>query len=68
MPDHGNDPLFISVKEAARLLSISDWTVYQHCYAGTIESRKLGGRRLIVLASLKDYADNGGPTSTPEAS
>lgn len=52
-------PIFVTVKEAAAILGgVSPWTVNQLCRLGTIESRFHKNRRLVVLASLKAYADS----------
>lgn len=52
------DPIYVSVKEAARLLGLSTWSVYQKLDAQTIESRYDGRKRLVVMASLRKYADS----------
>lgn len=59
------DPIFISVKEAARMLGVSTWTLYQLLDSQTIASQYHGRKRLVVLASLREYAA-GLPTSRPE--
>lgn len=51
------EPIFISVKEAARILSLTPWSVYQLCDAKEIESQYHGKRRLVRLASVRSYAD-----------
>lgn len=51
------DPIFISVKEAARILSMSTWAVYQKLDQQIIESVYDGPRkRLVNYQSVKDYA------------
>lgn len=50
------DPIFVSVKEAAEALGISQWVVYQLLDAKKIESRYQGRRRLVVVESLRSYA------------
>lgn len=52
------EPIFVSVKEAARVLSISPWVCYQLLDQGKIESRYQGRRRLVVVNSLRSYADS----------
>jgi excisionase family DNA binding protein len=52
------DPIFVTVKEAARLLGISPWSCYQLLKSDEIDSRYIGRRRLVVLASLTEYAAN----------
>jgi excisionase family DNA binding protein len=60
------DPIFVSVKEAARLLGLSTWSVYQKLDQQIIESRYDGRKRLVVYTSLRNYAA-GMPTTAPEA-
>lgn len=59
------DPIFVSVKEAARILGLSTWSVYQKLDSQTIASQYEGRKRLVVLASLREYAANL-PTTAPE--
>lgn len=51
------EPILISVKEAARLLNLTDWSVYQMCDSGELASGKKGKRRMVSMASVKEYAD-----------
>ena len=51
------DPIHVSVKEAARLLGLSAWSVYQLLDGQHIESRYAGRKRLVVMASLRKYAE-----------
>lgn len=50
------EPIFVTVKEAARLLGVSPWTCYQLLKSDDIESRYIGRRRLIPLIALMEYA------------
>lgn len=50
------DPLFVSVKEAARILGVSTWLMYQRLDQQLIESRYEGRKRLVSYDSLKSYA------------
>lgn len=50
------DPIFLSVKDAARILGVSSWLMYQKLDAQAIESRYEGRKRLVSYASLKAYA------------
>ncbi len=59
-------PLFVSVKEAARILALSTWSVYQLLDAKTIVSQYEGRKRLVRYDSLLAYAD-GLPTEAPTA-
>jgi len=51
------EPIFISVKETARILSLTPWSVYQLCDQGELEAQYHGKRRLVRLASVRSYAD-----------
>lgn len=50
------DPIYVSVKEAARMLGVSTWLMYQRLDAQAIESRYEGRKRLVVVESLRKYA------------
>lgn len=50
------EPIFVSVKDAARILGLSAWSVYQLLNEGLIDSRYQGRRRSVVLKSVQDYA------------
>jgi hypothetical protein len=63
--DTSLDPILVSVKDAARVIGVSPWVVYQQLDAGAIESRYVGRRRLVVVESLRRYVD-GLPTTAPE--
>lgn len=63
MPDL--DPIYVSVKEAARMLGLSTWSMYQKLDAQAIESRYDGRKRLVVLDSLREYAA-ALPTTAPK--
>lgn len=53
----GIAPIFVSVKEAARILGISPWSCYQLLDQQAIDSRYHGRRRLVVFDSLRRYAE-----------
>lgn len=59
-------PIFVSVKEAAQALALSTWQVYKLLDDQVIESRYQGSRRLVVVESLKAYAE-GLPSTPPDA-
>ncbi len=54
----GLDPIFVSVKDAARILGITPWSVYKLLDQQSIVSQYHGKRRLVRVDSLRDYADN----------
>lgn len=54
----GLDPIFVSVKEAARILGITPWSVYKLLDQRAIVSQYHGKRRLVRVDSLREYADN----------
>jgi excisionase family DNA binding protein len=58
------EPIFVTVKEAARILALSPFTVSKKLDAGAIDSRYEGKRRLVRLSSLQEYADSL-PTTRP---
>lgn len=60
------DPIYVSVKDAARILGVSTWLIYQKLDQQVIESRYEGRKRLVVLASLREYAADL-PTTAPVA-
>lgn len=52
------EPIFVSVKQAAQALAISPWSCYQLLNEQKIDSRYEGRRRLVSVASLREYAAN----------
>lgn len=58
------EPIFVSVKEAARALNISPWSCYQLLDENKIASQYQGRRRLVRIDSLRAYADSL-PTERP---
>lgn len=50
------DPIFISVEATASALGLPKSRVYKLLDAGAIESRYERRRRLVVVASLRDFA------------
>lgn len=53
----GLDPIFISVKETAHLLGLTKWSIYKLLDERAIDSQYHGKRRLVRLASVREYAD-----------
>lgn len=60
------DPICVSVKAAADALSISTWQAYQLLDEQKIKSVYQGRRRLVLVASLREYVSNL-PTERPAA-
>lgn len=57
--EEGQAPIFVTVKDAAAIIGgTSPWTIYRLCKTGAIESRLRNNRRLVVRASLLNYAAN----------
>lgn len=52
------EPIFVSVKEAAHILGLTSWSVYQLLDQQRIKSQYHGRRRLVRVDSLREYADN----------
>lgn len=52
------DPIYVSVKEAARMLGVSTWLMYQKLDQQVIESRYEGRKRLVRMDSLRAYAES----------
>lgn len=60
------DPLFVSIKDACRVLGLSKQTVHRLLDAQRIESRYLGRRRLVVLSSLNAFLEDLSPLPEDE--
>lgn len=60
MPDSGLTPIYVTAKDAATILGggTSPWTIHRLCRDGAIQSRFQGKRRMVVLTSLHEYANN----------
>lgn len=54
---HPPDAIFVSVKEAAHMLGLSRNQTYTLLDRQLIESRYFGKRRLVLLSSLRAFAD-----------
>lgn len=55
--DHGREqqPLLVSVDEAAKMLRISRTVAYQLMYKGELQSVKIGRIRRVVVSSIGEY-------------
>lgn len=49
-------PIFLSIKDAAQVLGVSPWSIRRLLDDKTIAETWIGGRRLVVLRSLEEYA------------
>jgi excisionase family DNA binding protein len=47
------EPITCSIHDAAKAIGISRATVYNHLRDGKIEAVKVGGRRLVKIASIR---------------
>lgn len=65
--DSAIPPIFVSVKETARLLNLAPVSVYRLCDSGELVTQYQGKRRLVRFESVKAYAD-GLPTERESAS
>jgi excisionase family DNA binding protein len=54
---HTFEPAYVTVKEAAEYLRASRDFVYKLIHQGEIDTIKRGKRRLVVLRSLRLYAE-----------
>jgi hypothetical protein len=56
--DAGISPIYVTAKDAAAILGAgtSPWTIHRLCRLGAIDSRIHNNRRLVSLASLREYA------------
>ena len=52
-----DDPLLVSVEEAARRLGIDRCTAYELIAAGELDSVKIRRRRLVPVVALSEYVD-----------
>ena len=51
-------PIFVTVNEAKRLLSLGHTRVYELIRSGELERVKSGGKTLIIYASVLRYAES----------
>lgn len=51
------DPIFVSIREAARLLGLSRSRVYELLNEGALETKKVGVRRLVRVSSIREFAE-----------
>lgn len=60
------EPLFVSVREAMRMLACSRAHIYRLLGAGSLTARKMGKRTLIESASIRAYGESL-PAWTPDS-
>jgi excisionase family DNA binding protein len=49
-------PIFVSIADAATMLTITPWTIRQLVARGQLRARKLGRRTVVEAKSLQTYA------------
>lgn len=52
------DPHYVSVKQAAEFLALNAQTIYSLLDQQVIESRYAGRKRLVVVSSMREYAES----------
>jgi excisionase family DNA binding protein len=57
-------PVWVTVKEAARISGIQRTRLYELFAEGTIKSIKIGGKRLVSFASIEALGADGQPLSS----
>ena len=53
--DVATQPLAVSVREVAAMLSVSERSVWNLAKTGKIQSRKIGARTIFPLASIHEF-------------
>ena len=54
--------LFMSINETREMLGISRTTIYRLIETGTLDTVRIGRRRLVGLSSVEALASQGGDT------
>ena len=52
------EPMVLSVKDASAFIGLSKSRLYELITNQTIEARKLGGRTVIPVSSLRDFVNS----------
>lgn len=52
------EPLVLGVNDAATFIGLKRSRLYELIADGVIEARKLGGRTVVPVASLRSYVEN----------
>lgn len=51
------EPIVLTIPEAARLLKVSNDTVWRWCYSRKISSLKVGNSRRVKVSELQRFMD-----------
>ena len=65
-PGVATQPLAVSVKEVATMLSVSERTVWKIAKSGKIQTRKIGARVVFPVASVHAFLDGTDSTDATE--
>lgn len=65
--DHMEKRLSFTIREAARLLGVSEVTLYRSVEAGTLPCRRIQSRILIPREVLENFGKAPVPQGTPQA-
>lgn len=50
-------PISVTVKQAAEITGLSEWSIYSLLNEGRVEGRYQGRRRLVLYRSLRAYVE-----------
>jgi excisionase family DNA binding protein len=53
-------PLTVSIKSACQILGVGATTMWQLIRTGSVETIRVGRRRLVILASLENLVESAG--------
>lgn len=56
-PAFPSEPLAVSVREAAKLLSVSEKSVWNMAKRGDIQSKKIGSRVVFPVSSIRAFLE-----------
>lgn len=59
-------PLAVDIREAARLTSLSVFTIRRHIKRGLLKATRVGRRVIVPMESLEKLIQEGGPLSRSE--
>jgi len=49
-------PLLVTIEDAIKLVAVKRTKLYQLINSGTIKTKKVGSRRLVLVSSLEELA------------